>query len=207
MGIAERKERDRQEMRKLILQTAMKLFLEQGFGNVSIRRIADKIEYSPATIYLYFKDKDEILYALHSEGFDELFRQQQAILAIKDPAERLRAHGKIYIQFALEQPEYYDLMFIMHSPARKIKEEAQWTVGLRSYEMLRKNVQECVDAGYIRNVNVDVATFAMWSLVHGIASLIIRERCPMIPQDQIHAVVNGVLDFINALLVVKKEFD
>ena len=79
MGIFERKERDKQGMRKLILDSAMSLFLEEGFGNVSIRRIAESIEYSPATIYLYFRDKDEILFALHNEGFEELFRRQKKL--------------------------------------------------------------------------------------------------------------------------------
>jgi AcrR family transcriptional regulator len=61
MGIKERKELEKQKMRKLILDNAMKLFLEKGFENITIRHIAEKIEYSPATIYLYFKDKDEIM--------------------------------------------------------------------------------------------------------------------------------------------------
>ncbi|MBI5233035.1 MAG: helix-turn-helix transcriptional regulator [Deltaproteobacteria bacterium] len=62
MGISERREKEKKEMRGLILETAMELFLDEGFENVSLRRRADKIEYSPATIYLYYKDKDEILF-------------------------------------------------------------------------------------------------------------------------------------------------
>ncbi|HYQ86264.1 MAG TPA: helix-turn-helix domain-containing protein, partial [Bacteroidota bacterium] len=71
MTVAARKMREKEEMKTLVLETAMKLFLDEGFGNVSIRRIAENIDYSPATIYLYFKDKDEILFALHSAGFEE----------------------------------------------------------------------------------------------------------------------------------------
>ncbi|HEY9245546.1 MAG TPA: helix-turn-helix domain-containing protein, partial [Candidatus Methanoperedens sp.] len=74
MGIKERKELEKQEMRKLILDTAMRLILEKGFENVTIRHIAEEIEYSPATIYLYFKDKDDIIYTLHREGFEKLYR-------------------------------------------------------------------------------------------------------------------------------------
>jgi AcrR family transcriptional regulator len=71
MGIVERRQREKQQMRRQILDTAMDLFIENGYEEVSIRRIADHIEYSPATIYLYFQDKDDILFVLHEEGFEK----------------------------------------------------------------------------------------------------------------------------------------
>jgi AcrR family transcriptional regulator len=71
MGISERKEREKQEMREKILLVATEMFIEEGYDKTSIRKIADKIEYSPATIYLYFKDKDEIFHAIHDKGFDK----------------------------------------------------------------------------------------------------------------------------------------
>jgi AcrR family transcriptional regulator len=85
MGIAERRESDKQRMRGRILEAAMKLFLKEGFERVTIRAIAKAIEYSPATIYLYFKDKNEILYALQTIGFEKLYKEQQDVLKIKDP--------------------------------------------------------------------------------------------------------------------------
>ncbi len=198
MGITERRELEKEKMRKLILETAMKLFLDEGFENITIRHIADKIEYSPATIYLYFKDKDEILYALHREGFEELYRRQQTTLTIKDPLKRLRRQGEVYVSFALDNPEYYDLMFIMRGPVKKIREMKEWDIGMRSYEFLRKNVEECMEAGLLPRANVDVAAFSMWSQVHGIASLIIRDRCMMFPEEQMNHIVEGALDFMLA---------
>ena len=59
MGILERKEKQREEIRKMILEASMQLFVKEGFENVSIRKIADLIEYSPTTLYIYFKDKNE----------------------------------------------------------------------------------------------------------------------------------------------------
>jgi AcrR family transcriptional regulator len=203
MGIAERKEREKQKMRRLILETAMKLFLKEGFEKVTMRRIAEKIEYSPATIYLHFRDKDEILYALHSEGFEELYRRQQSILPIKDPLQRLRRHGEIYLSFALEKPEYYDLMFIMRNPAKKIREEKAWDIGLRSYEFLRKNVDECMKAGVLPKANPDAAAFSLWAHVHGIASLIIRGRCIMFPEQHLKSIAEGALDFMRGNVLKK----
>ena len=196
MGIAERKELEKQKMRKLILKTAMKLFLEEGFENITIRRIAEKIEYSPATIYLYFKDKDEILYTLHNEGFEELYRRQLKTLSIKDPLERLREQGEMYILFALENPEYYDLMFMMRGPAKKVTEKKEPDIGMRSYEFLRENVKECMEEGLLPEANVDVAAFSLWSHVHGISSLIIRARYTTFFEEQIDYFVKGSLNFM-----------
>jgi AcrR family transcriptional regulator len=198
MGIIERKERDKLEMQKHILDTAMKLFVEEGFQNVSIRRIAEKIEYSPATIYLYFKDKDDILYALHNAAFEELYKHQQEILSIKDPKKRLRKHGEVYIEFALEHPEFYNLMFIMRSPVRKIQDGEVWNVGLRSYDLLKENVKDCIAAGaFGKGTDVDVATFAVWSAAHGIVALILRHRCPMTDQNELPGFARRALDFFN----------
>jgi AcrR family transcriptional regulator len=185
MGIIDRKVREKQEMRKAILDSAMKLFLEEGFANVSIRKIADKIEYSPATIYLYFHDKDEILYALHVEGFEELFRRQQAVLKIRDPRERLRKHGEIYVRFGLENPEYYNLMFIMRSPVKKVSETGEWQIGVRSYEFFKAEVEAAMNANVLKRMDSQVATFGLWSLAHGIVALILRNRCPMLDHEDL----------------------
>ena len=69
MGIPDRKEREKKELKELILKEARALILEEGFEKTSIRKIADRIEYSPTTIYLYFQDKNELLLALHQESF------------------------------------------------------------------------------------------------------------------------------------------
>ena len=80
MGIAERKERERQEMQDRIVQAAKGLFMENGFENTSIRKIAEEIEYSPAAIYRYFQSMDEIFYAVHSEIFDLLYDHIKVVL-------------------------------------------------------------------------------------------------------------------------------
>jgi len=194
MSIQERKEQEKSEMRGLILKTAMNLFLEKGFENITIRNIAEKIEYSPATIYLYFKNKDEILYTLRREGFEKLFEHQVSSLKLNDPLKRLHKHGEAYIQFALENPEYYDLMFIMRGPVKM--ETNDCDIGLMSYELLKTNIKECMDAGLFQGTNIDVAAFSLWSYVHGIASLIIRDRGVMFPEEKINIVVEGALNFM-----------
>jgi len=193
MGITERKERERQEVRKLILDSAMKLFLEEGYKNVTIRKIAKQIEYSPGTIYLYFKDKDDILYTLQSIAFEKFHKAQNAVQNIQDPIERLIAHGKAYIKFALSNKEYYDLMFIMSEPLSKICEPQEWTTGLNSYNLLKQNIKDCVDIGILSFDDIETGAFAIWSFVHGICSLIIK-RGMIFPQEYIDYLVNGAFD-------------
>lgn len=205
MGIRERKERERLEKRGLILETAMGLFIEEGFENVSMRRIAEKIEYSPATIYLYFKDKNEILFALQVEGFESFYALQQTILSEKNPWERLRKHGKAYIRFALENPEYYDLMFIMRGPIKELKTKKEWEIGMRSYDFLKENIKACMDSGYLPRADLDVAAFAIWSFTHGIVSLVIRDRTVKFPEELLPSIIEGALDFVMSSIAKKQQ--
>src|SRR4051812_46528057 len=115
MTISNRKERQKEELRGKILQAARELFMQKGFEDTSIRNIAEKIEYSPTTIYLYFKDKDDIFFALHQEGFTLLNQYFKPLGHVANPFERLKAISKAYITFAMENGEFYDLMFIIRS--------------------------------------------------------------------------------------------
>jgi len=196
MGIAERKEQEKSEMRGLILKTAMNLFLDKGFENITIRNIAEKIEYSPATIYLYFKNKDEILFVLQREGFEKLYEHQISSLKLDDPLKRLHKHGEAYIQFALENSEYYDLMFMMRGPVKEMQDINNCDIGLKSYELLKTNVEECMEAGLFPRTDIDVAAFSLWSYVHGIASLIIRGGGIMFPEERINYIVEEALNFM-----------
>src|SRR4026208_442174 len=116
MGIKERQERDRQAVRHAILTAARDLFVTEGFRNVSMRKIAERIEYSPAAIYSYFPSKDDIFFALAEEGFRILCdRVASAISAVDDPLERLRRSLWGFYEFSKEYPQYFELMFLDRS--------------------------------------------------------------------------------------------
>lgn len=201
MAIVDRKLREKAEMRSRILESAKALFAEDGFQNVSIRKIAEKIEYSPATIYLYFQDKDAILFALHNEGFRALFTRQKNRAKIADPVARLRGLLEGYLEFALQEPEYYDLMFMLFTPLPKIIKTAEWRYGRRAYRMLVKTVAECQAKGHMKNTSTDAAAIGLWGATHGIASLLIRQRTSMLPADkQTDIAREAALMFENHLL-------
>lgn len=201
MGISERREKEKREMKQAILDAAINLFVEEGFDSVSIRKIADKIEYSPSTIYLYFEDKDSIFFELHNLGFAELYKHQMETQSIKDPKERLIAHGRAYLSFALEHTEYYDIMFIARASGVKIKKENQWECGDRSFNLLQKNVTECINAGYFRDKDPDTISFVLWSMMHGMASLHIRNRLLMF--DAEGKGFNSSILFEQAMIVLR----
>ena len=137
MGIAERKEREKTERRQAILDAAQHLFLEEGFEKVSMRNIAEAIEYSPATIYLYFKDKNELLFALQNQAFGQLAQAFESVFTVAQPLERLSAVGHKYLEFAFEHPELFELMFIMTGPMEAVAargEEKPWASGRAAFQ-------------------------------------------------------------------------
>ncbi len=129
MGITERKEREREEMKERIVSTAIQMFLKEGYEQTSIRNIAEKIEYSPATIYLYYKDKDELLYDVQKQAFDKLAQVFREKVTSNDPLKRLEQIMYTYVRFGKNNPELYDLMFIIRAPMNGIKEHEKWKNG------------------------------------------------------------------------------
>ncbi len=184
MGLKERKEREKLEMKDLILQSAHQLFVEKGFDQVSIRNIAEVIEYSPATIYLYFKDKDEIFYALHGEAFKSFNVFVAPIIAIKDPLERLFALGEKYMEFAYSNPKYYEIMFITESPMRCEENSEEWKEGERTLEFLEGIVEACKGEGHFKGQNTKILSFGIWSFMHGMVSLRLRDRMKVYEEEE-----------------------
>jgi len=208
MGIAERKEREKREMRELIIRTAMNLFVERGYEKTSMRAIAGAIDYSPATIYLYFKDKDEIFFAIQTKAFSHLFATMQPLLQIQNSLERLKTLGRVYVKFAMDHPQYYDVMFIMDSPMNAEKNQEKWEIGKQAHSFLENTVQQCVDEGYLEG-DAEKIAFLMWSMVHGMASLLIRNRLKMYDCEvwgDYQELMNASMDVMyKALEITKKE--
>lgn len=176
MAIKDRKERDKLDRRKLILESATRLFLKHGYEKASIRNIAEDIEYSPATIYLYFKDKDEIFFILHEQGFDILNQEFLKHETVADPFDRLKAIGERYLQFSIDHPDYYDLMFIMKAPLNEISCMDKWDAGDNAFQFLMKTVAQCIDQNSIKHTDPGLVAMTVWSFVHGLASLCIKDR-------------------------------
>src|SRR5689334_5079222 len=147
MGIKERQERDREAVRRSILDAARELFVREGYENVSIRKIAERIEYSPAAIYGYFPSKDDIFFGLAEEGFRLLHggRDSDATLETLPPLERIRTIFLRLYEFSREHPQYFALMFVDRSVPRISREYERFAFARDMKQWLIGQFRVCID--------------------------------------------------------------
>jgi AcrR family transcriptional regulator len=197
MGIKERQDRERQAVRQAILDAARDLFVTEGYRNVSIRKIAERIEYSPAAIYSYFPSKDDIFFALAEEGFLRLDAKVRSAGHV-DPLEEVRATWWAYYQFSREQREFFELMFVDRS-VPQITE--QWAGLARVHAMLdiaTARIQRCIDAGvFASTTRADVAMHLIWGALTGPAVIgRAGAGCRLAPGEDPDALARDVLELI-----------
>jgi AcrR family transcriptional regulator len=189
-----RRERLKQEIRSDILAAARDLFVTEGYLNVSMRKIADRVGCAPGTIYLHFEDKDAILSAICVETFAKLDKRMEAIAEDQgDPLERLRRGGRQYIQFGLDHPNHYLVTFGMAGAAAH-KDHQSRAAGQQSFGCLRRCVGRCAEAGLLRNTDIDEVAQSLFSCVHGVVMAIIgKPDFPFIEQSRL---IESVLDIL-----------
>ena len=189
MGVRERRARQKRYLRQEILDAASELFVREGFENVSMRRIADKIEYSPTTIYLYFKDKAALLEQVCAETFSRLEQRLGKILEQPgEPVERLRRGLVAYIEFGLENPHHYRATFMMPKPEGFDKEKYAKpdAPGMQAFDFLRRAVYDAIAAGKLSVKDAELASQTLWAGVHGITSLLItHEKFPWVGREKV----------------------
>jgi AcrR family transcriptional regulator len=147
MGIKERHERDREAVKRAILDAARDLFVNEGYENVSIRKIAERIEYSPAAIYGYFPSKDEIFLALAEEGVRLLAVCDAGPLDGLPVIERLRRRVLRLYRFSIEHPQYFNLMFVDRAVPRICRESERFGFAREMRNELVRELEEAVSQG------------------------------------------------------------
>jgi AcrR family transcriptional regulator len=168
----ERREQQKEDVRRTILREAGELFLEHGYEGFSMRRVAERIGYSATTIYRYYEDKDDLLIAVVHEGFVEFARRlAEAAEGATGPRTRLEALGRAYIKFGLESPVYYQMMFMQRADLFFEKRREQTQPMIASFDVLQETVREAMDAGLMKRGDVEVFSHVIWSAVHGVTSL------------------------------------
>ena len=176
MGTKERRERVKSETRDKILDAARQLFTEEGYEGVSMRKVAEKIEYSPTAIYVHFEDKEDLFHELCLEDFGRLATVFQSGEAPADAIERIRYIGQLYVDFGTQFPNHYKLMFMTPHPAAACDdrdEEIKGDPEKDAYAFLRLTVQEAIDEGRFREEvqDADLVAQTLWAAVHGVISL------------------------------------
>jgi len=202
MGIAERKERQKKEVRDSILESAWKLVNEEGWQNLSIRKIADAIEYSVPVVYDHFENKEAILTVFNRRGFVLLGDEIRAAKAgHKAPKEQLAAIAYAYWDFAFDHKEYYQLMFGLGMPG--CEELANVPELIAFIGVIGSTIGQIVmDAGKEANIQLKVRSF--WSMIHGLVSINLMAPPSAhagVTQDQMNKMIlkDFIVGFIKAL--------
>lgn len=185
MGTTERRAREKQELREKILEAARELFAERGYEAVTMRAIAQRIEYSATAIYHHFADKTALLKELCRQDFLALASTVGEIAGTPDPVERLERLGQAYAEFAFSHPNHYRLMFMTPGlPEEEIDAGLQGEIekgnpDQDAYALLFMTVSEAIAAGRLRAELTDAHLVAQvaWSTIHGVVSLEIAKGC------------------------------
>ncbi|HLZ64522.1 MAG TPA: TetR/AcrR family transcriptional regulator [Ktedonosporobacter sp.] len=171
MGPKQRRERERQATQQAILQAALEIASEEGWQAVTIRRVAERIEYSPSAIYKYFEDKEAILHALLLQGFQQMLETLERIAAqAPDPSVRLVQIAAAYWDFVWQHPTVYQLMFDLKGSVHEVKEAKD------SFLVMRKTLEEWSEANEVRMADLDAAVDILWAIMHGMVALTMAQH-------------------------------
>jgi AcrR family transcriptional regulator len=201
--MTEKRHKNKEEFRQAILEAAREVFSSDGYGNFSMRKLARRIGYSPTTIYLYFKDKDDLLFCLCEEFYTELYQTIQRIEG--EGAGLLETLRKIllaYVSFGLANPEHYRVAFftnpvIYGSPLDFLEND---TMSRRAYLHYRNLVAQCCEAGVLCGIDAETFAQVLWAGVHGIMSAALHTRdFPLVEptvlaEVMVTALLNGFRD-------------
>ena len=183
MTTKDRRIRELQETREKILDAARDMFAEEGFDAVTMRGIAERIEYTPTAIYHHFKSKNALLSEICMCDFGMLARHFNVSVAEGDPVQRILAVGEAYLEFAEKHPAQYRFMFMTVFPHPELPEEffadQQGNPEKDAYAFLRESCREMIDRGLLKPEITDADELAqiLWGGIHGIVSLrIVKSR-------------------------------
>lgn len=198
MGIAERKLRQKEEVRASILQAALKVVQDEGWQALSIRRIADAIEYSVPVIYDHFENKEAILLEFTKQGFGMLSDEMaKAKKRYSDPEKQIEAMAYSYWEFAFDQPAYYQVMYGLGMPScdtvNKVPELSTFT------GLVLQSITELIGTGNAPEADPMLKLHTFWSMLHGLISINMmnhnqskQELNQMVIQDFITAFISGI---------------
>jgi AcrR family transcriptional regulator len=170
VGVKERQEREREAVARAILDAARDLFVAEGYHNVSIRKIAERIEYSPAAIYSYFPSKDDIFFALAEEGFRMLMAPGPHCGQHMDLLDAVRTPFWRMYEFSRAHPEYFALMFLDRTVPRISKNWERFGFVREMKSQVSESIQRAIDAGHFpAGTNADAVLRILLTAIHGAA--------------------------------------
>jgi AcrR family transcriptional regulator len=192
LGLKERQERERAEVARAILDAARELFIAEGYQNVSIRKIAERVEYSPAAIYSYFASKDDIFFALAEEGF-RMLSPGPDCCRDTDPLDAIRhAFWRVY-EFSKTHPEYFALMFVDRTVPRINQDRERFGFMREMKTTVGASLRRAIDVGLLPAASDPDAIFSILATaIHGAA---VRRLCQRgSPHEDFDALARDTLE-------------
>ncbi|MDJ0920415.1 MAG: TetR/AcrR family transcriptional regulator [Henriciella sp.] len=177
-------ERRRHKVRTRILSAAETVLASDGVDGLSIRRLAEKIDYSPSAIYKYFGSKDELVFELKEAFFEKILERIDHIVDKQTPFHvRARDCVATYVEIAVDKPHHYAAAFagqIAETGPSEDEPGFQDTKKGLAFSVLKKMVQEGIDDGHFRpDLNASLAAKSIWASCHGLAMM--RVHAPSFP--------------------------
>lgn len=165
------------DVRRRILDTTRKFLIEHGIEKFSIRMIASEVGCSVGAIYTHFANKDVLIHDLIEEGFDKLIELQETVAAaVYHPIERLKALCRTYINFAIDNPGYYEIMFML-KPERMARYPAEkYRRARRNLEIIAETLKKANAEGLMKVNDPYFGAHLVWSFLHGVISLLQVKR-------------------------------
>ena len=199
MGVKEKRAKYKEEFRREILDAARELFITEGYEKFSMRRLAGKIDYSPTTIYLYFRDKDDLLFAICEEFFADFFSELNRIRSVsQDPVETLHQAFLYLIEFGLKNPNQYKVIFFTKCIYGTMGELVQKeSMARNTYLVFKEMIRDCITAGRMRELDEDVIASALATASHGLVTMILHrpdfldEKGDVIAHSLVDALLRG----------------
>ena len=170
MGISERRLREKEQLRSTILGTALQMVKDEGWQSLSIRKIADAIEYSVPVIYDHFDNKEAILFEVAKEGFGILGKKiEDAKAKNAKPAEQLKLIAYAYWDFAFKYREHYQLMYGLGMQGCEIEKCLPEKTTFR--KLVMEPITQLIQKGNDPNANPCLKYYTFWSILHGLISI------------------------------------
>ncbi len=173
-------------LREEILEVSRELLIKEGFGKMSMRRIAERADVSATSIYLYFKNKDDLLLALIEESIENL---KAALMEVVDVSKgllmQLEDMARAYISYALNHPQEYEIIYMVR-PEEMPRYPKEKFMNIRSgYELLAGIISEGHAREQIDVEDALINAYTLWAQLHGVVSVILNKRLDTrIPQEQ-----------------------
>ena len=165
-----KREQQRQVVREAILEAARDALIRQGYESFSMRKLAGQVGISPGTIYLYFRDKRELLDELVEQAFDKLLERLHEVHDLDDAVRSLENKLRAYVDFGLTYPNHYHFAFVM----RRIEDDEDTELEPHAaFDVMRDAVRRCIEEGAFPSAEGETTSQVLWATIHGITSLLI----------------------------------